>query len=62
MEYNVEKCEVMLFGRRNGDRDYFLNEKMLRKSETQKDLRVIVQDSFQVNVKFSWQSRRQMQC
>ena len=63
MEYNVEKCEVIHFGRRNGDRDYFLHEKMrngdrdyflhekmLRKSETQRDLGVIVQNSLKVNV------------
>ena len=31
MEYNVEKYEVMHFGRRNGGIDYFLNGKMLRK-------------------------------
>ena len=50
MEYNVEKCEIMHFGRRNGDIDYFLYGKMLRKSETQRDLAVLVQDSLKVNV------------
>ena len=50
MEYNVEKCEVMHFGRRNGGIDYFLNGEMLRKSETQRDLGVLVQDSLKVNV------------
>ena len=46
----MEKCEVMYFGRRNGGIDYFLNGKMLRKSETQRDLGAIVQDSLKVNV------------
>ena len=46
----MEKCEVMHFGRTSGGIDYFLNGEMLRKSETQKDLGVLVQDSFQVNV------------
>ena len=50
MEYNVEKCEVMHFGRRTGGLDYLLNGKMLRKSETQRDLGVIVQDSLKVNM------------
>ena len=50
MEYNVEKCEVMHFGRRNGGIKYFLNGKMLRKSETQRDLGVIVQNSLKVNM------------
>ena len=50
MEYNVDKCEVMHFGRRNGGIYYFLNGKMLRKSETQRDLGVIVQDSLKVNL------------
>ena len=50
MEYNVENGEIMHFGRRNGGTDYFLNGKMLRKSEIQRDLGVIVQDSLQVNV------------
>ena len=50
MEYSVEKCEVMHFGKRNGGIDYFLNGKILRKSETQRDLGVIVQDSLKVNM------------
>ena len=50
MEYNVEKCEIMHFGRRNGGIDYFLNGEMLRKSEAHTDLGVIVQDSLKVNV------------
>ena len=50
MKYNVEKCEIMHFRRKNGGIDYFLNRKMLRKSETQRDLSVIVQDSLKANV------------
>jgi len=50
MEYNVEKCEVMHFGRRNGGVNYFLNCEMLRNSEAQRDLGVLVQDSLKVNV------------
>ena len=50
MEYNVEKCEVMHFGRRNRGRGDFLNGEMLRKSEAQRDLGVLVQDSLKVNV------------
>ena len=44
------KCEVMHFGRRNGGIDYFQNGKMLRKSETQRDLGVIVRDSLEVSM------------
>ena len=40
----------MHFGRRIGGIDYFLNGKMLRKSETQRDLGIVVQDSLKVNV------------
>ena len=50
MECNVEKCEVMHFGRRNGHVDYFLSCEMLWKTEAQRDLGVLVQDSFKVNV------------
>ena len=46
----MEKCKVLHFGKRNGGIDYFLNGKMLRKSETQRDLGVLVQDSLKVNV------------
>ena len=49
MEYNVERCEVMSFGRKSGGIDYFLNGEMLRKSETHRNLGVIVQDSLKVN-------------
>ena len=50
MKYNVEMCEVMHFGRRNGGIDYYLNGETLRKSEAQRDLGIIVQDSLKVNV------------
>eukprot|EP00061_Rhincodon_typus_P002071 g16539.t1 len=45
MEYNVEKCEVMHFGKKNRGMDNFLNGEKIQKSEGQKDLGVLVQDS-----------------
>ena len=42
MESKVGKCEVMHFGRRDGGTDYFLTGEMLRKSEPQGDLGVLV--------------------
>ena len=45
-----EVADGIQCGRKNGGIDYFLNGKMLRKSETQRDLGVIVQDSLKVNV------------
>jgi len=50
MEYNVGKCEVKHFGRKNSSIDYFLNGERLLKSEAQRDLGVLVQDSLKVNV------------
>jgi len=50
MEYNVGKCEVVHFGRKNRDEDYFLNGEKLQKSETQRDLGILVQDSPKVNM------------
>jgi len=45
MEYNVGKCEVVHFGRKNRSADYFINGEKLQKSETQRDLGILVQDS-----------------
>ena len=42
MEYNVGKCEVVHFGRKNRGADYFLNGEKLQKSETQRDLGILV--------------------
>ena len=50
VEYNVGKYEVMDFGRKNRGVDYFLNGKRLWKSEAQRDLGVLVQDSLNVNM------------
>ena len=41
---------IIHFGRRNGGIDYFLNGEMFRKSEAQRDLGILVQDSLEVNV------------
>ena len=50
MEYNMGKCEVMHFGQKNRGIDYFLNGESLRKSQVQRDLGVLVQDSLEVNM------------
>eukprot|EP00061_Rhincodon_typus_P003220 g19567.t1 len=44
MVYNVGKCEVMHFGKKNSSVDYFLNEEKIQKSKVQRDLGVLVQD------------------
>eukprot|EP00061_Rhincodon_typus_P005232 g24496.t1 len=46
LEYNVGKCEVMYFGKRNRGMDYFLNGEKVQKSEVQRDLGFLVQDFF----------------
>jgi len=50
MEYNVGKCEVVHFGRKNRGADYFQNGEKLQKSEKQRDLGILVLDSLKVNM------------
>eukprot|EP00061_Rhincodon_typus_P009683 g33357.t1 len=45
MEYNVGKCAVMHFGKKNKCMDYFLNGEKIQKSEVLSNLGVLVQDS-----------------
>eukprot|EP00061_Rhincodon_typus_P002970 g18959.t1 len=45
MEYNVGKCDVMHFGKKNKSIDYFLNGEKIQNCEVQRDLGVLVQDS-----------------
>eukprot|EP00061_Rhincodon_typus_P002028 g16407.t1 len=45
MEYNMGKCEVMHFDKKNRSMGYFLNGEKIQKSEGQRDLRVVIQDS-----------------
>ncbi|XP_072107366.1 uncharacterized protein [Mobula birostris] len=50
MKYNVGKCMVMHFGRKNKRADYYLNGERIQSSEMQRDLGVLVQDSLKVNL------------
>eukprot|EP00061_Rhincodon_typus_P006835 g27881.t1 len=45
MVYNVGKCEVMHFDKKNKSMDYFLNGEKIQKSYVQRDLGILVQDS-----------------
>lgn len=54
MEYSVAKYEVMHFGSRNKSVDYFLNGERIQKSEVQRDLGVLMQDSQKVNLQVEW--------
>eukprot|EP00061_Rhincodon_typus_P014775 g42058.t1 len=45
MKYDVGNCEVMSFGKKNRGVDYFLNGEKIQKSEVQRDMGVLVQDS-----------------
>eukprot|EP00061_Rhincodon_typus_P002751 g18375.t1 len=44
-EYNVGNCDGMYFGKKIRSMDYFLNGEKIQKSEVQRDLGVLVQDS-----------------
>ncbi|XP_059499605.1 uncharacterized protein LOC132207732 [Stegostoma tigrinum] len=50
MKFNVNKCEVLHFGKKNTGMDCFLNGEKGRKAEVQRDLGVLVQDSLKVNL------------
>ena len=50
MEYNVAKCEVIHFGRSNSKRDYYLNDKILKHADVQRDLGVLVHETQKVGV------------
>ena len=50
MEYNVAKCEVIHFGRSNSKRDYYLNDKILKHANVQRDLGVLVHETQKVGV------------
>ena len=45
MEFNVDKCEVMHFGRKNGKATYYPNGERLRGAPVQRDLDVLVHES-----------------
>eukprot|EP00061_Rhincodon_typus_P001839 g15927.t1 len=45
MEYNVGKCGVMHFCKKNRGMDDFLNGEKIQKSEVQRDMGVLVQNS-----------------
>ena len=42
LEFNEEKCKTMHIGSKNPKSDYFLNDKVLAKTEVEKDLGVLV--------------------
>jgi len=50
MEYNVAKCEVIHFGRNNSKRDYYLNYKILKHGDVQRDLGVLEHETQKVGV------------
>ncbi|GCC19456.1 hypothetical protein chiPu_0000004 [Chiloscyllium punctatum] len=50
MEFNVNKCEVLHFGKKNKSTDYFLNGEKIGKAKVQRDLGVLVEDSLKVNM------------
>uniref|UniRef100_UPI00398E668F leucine-rich repeat-containing protein 47 isoform X2 n=1 Tax=Pristiophorus japonicus TaxID=55135 RepID=UPI00398E668F len=50
MEYNVEKCEVIHFGRKNRKAEYFLNGERMGNVGVQRDLGVLVHQSLKVNM------------
>ena len=50
MKFNVGKCEVLHFGKKNRGMDYFLNGDKIHNAKVQRDLGVLVQDSLKVNL------------
>jgi len=49
MEFNSEKCRVMHIGRKNLNNQYFLNNNILKPTEIERDLGVLVDKSFTLN-------------
>ena len=61
-DYNVEKCEVMHFGKRNGGIDYFLNGKCLGNQKYGGTWESLFKILLRLTCRFCWQLGRQMQC
>ena len=49
MEFNSDKCQVMHVGKKNLNSQYVLNSKTLKPTESERDLRVLVDKSFKFN-------------
>jgi len=51
MEFNVDKCEVIHFGRKNTKAKYYLNGEKLQSALVERDLGVLVHESERTSMK-----------
>ena len=48
MDFNVDKCKVLHFGRRNTRFDYSMDDKFIKEVSMEKDLGVLITDDLKV--------------